>query len=247
MDRPETVPNEGLVLFVVKAAVSRELVDEVADMKLVATPTSTHNTVKPLILIEELEIDHKICVVEKVSAPWFASLNPHKMVPAIEDNPVGSDRRLQVWESTSTLTYLADAYDKDGLFGGRNVAERAEVGNWLTLHTAALGPTAKYWLYFEKLHPEKLPKTTEKLRSNIEKQYDILEGRLSQEGQTYLALKDRPTIADIATLPFADEACAALFGLELSRWPHTLEWSRRMAARPAVLRARERVAKMGHE
>ncbi|KAH9239377.1 hypothetical protein K456DRAFT_1826905 [Colletotrichum gloeosporioides 23] len=230
MDRPETVPTEGLVLFVVKA-----------------TATSTHNTIKPLILIEELGIPHTIYVVQSVSEPWFARLNPHKMVPAIEDSPEGSDRRLQVWESTSTLTYLSDAYDKNGLFSGRNVAERAEVGNWLTLHTAALGPTAKYWLYFEKLHPERVPKTTAKLRSNIEKQYDILEGRLSQEGQMYLALKDRPTIADIATLPFADEACATLFGLQLSKWPYTLDWSRRMAARPAVLRARERVSKMGHD
>ncbi|EHK22000.1 uncharacterized protein TRIVIDRAFT_216157 [Trichoderma virens Gv29-8] len=230
MERPENVPNDGLVLFVVKA-----------------TATSTHNTVKPLMLIEELQIPHKTYVVNSISEPWFGRLNPHKMVPAIEDTPAGSDRRLQVWESTSTLTYLADAYDKDGLFSGRTVAERAEVGNWLTLHTAALGPTAKYWLYFEKLHPERVPKTTAKLRSNIEKQYDILEGRLAQEGQQYLALPDRPTIADIATLPFADEACAVLFGLDLSNWPHTLEWSRRMAARPAVVRARERVAKLGHE
>jgi len=85
------------------------------------------------------------------------------MVPAIEDSPDGCGaQRLQVWESTSTLTYLADAYDKDGLFSGKTLAERAEVGNWLTLHTAALGPTAKYWLYFEKLHPERVPKTTAK-------------------------------------------------------------------------------------
>lgn len=92
-----------------------------------------------------------------------------------------------------------------------------------------------------------LVRRVSRLRSNIEKQYDILEGRLSQEGQMYLALKDRPTIADIATLPFADEACATLFGLQLSKWPHTLDWSRRMAARPAVLRARERVSRMGHD
>lgn len=92
-----------------------------------------------------------------------------------------------------------------------------------------------------------LVRRVSRLRSKIEKQYDILEGRLSREGQMYLALKDRPTIADIATLPFADEACATLFGLQLSKWPHTLDWSRRMAARPAVLRARERVSKMGHD
>jgi glutathione S-transferase len=86
-----------------------------------------------------------------------------------------------------------------------------------------------------------------RLRSNIEKQYDILESRLSQRGQQYLALPDRPTIADIATLPFADQPCAALFGLDLTKWPQVLDWSRRMMGREAVQRARERITKMGHE
>lgn len=86
-----------------------------------------------------------------------------------------------------------------------------------------------------------------RLKSNVEKQYDILENRLAEPGQQYLALKDRPTIADIATIPFANEECADLFGMDLGKWPHIVDWSRRMLARPAVQRARERVAKMGHE
>jgi glutathione S-transferase len=60
------------------------------------------------------------------------------------------------------LTYLANRYDTDGLFSGRTTREKAEVGNWLTLHTAALGPTAKYWLYFYALHPVKIPAVTDK-------------------------------------------------------------------------------------
>jgi glutathione S-transferase len=99
--------------------------------------------------------------VEKVSAPWFAEINPHKMVPAIEDR-LPDGQIVRAWESSSTLTYIADAYDKEGTFGGKTLEERAEIANWLTLHTAALGPTAKYWLYFHALHPEKLPKTIEK-------------------------------------------------------------------------------------
>lgn len=83
------------------------------------------------------------------------------MVPALEDS-AHSNHRFSVWESTATLTYLADAYDRNGVFGGRTVAERAEIGNWLTLHTAGLGPTAKYWLYFERLFEEKVPKTVAK-------------------------------------------------------------------------------------
>lgn len=126
------------------------------------TATSTHNTVKPLILIEELQLPHDIYVVEKVSAPWFSDINPHKMVPAIEDQLPNGQGSVRAWESSSTLSYIADAYDVAGTFGGKDLRERTEIGNWLTLHTAALGPTGKYWLYFHALHPERLPKTIEK-------------------------------------------------------------------------------------
>nr|Q6R4B4.1 RecName: Full=Glutathione-S-transferase; AltName: Allergen=Alt a 13 [Alternaria alternata]AAR98813.1 glutathione-S-transferase [Alternaria alternata] len=169
-DKPSELAVQKLVLFAVKG-----------------TATSTHNTVRPLILLDELGVPHEIYVVDRVSAPWFTEINPHRMVPVIlEKSPDGRDT-LRAWESTSTLMYIADAYDKDGTFGGRNVQESSDINNWLTLHTAALGPTAKYWLYFYKLHPEKLPKTIEKLRSNITVQYDILERRLNEPGQQYLA------------------------------------------------------------
>lgn len=78
------------------------------------------------------------------------------MVPALEDRMPSSHEVIKVWESTSTLSYLADAYDYYGTWKGKDLKERADVGNWLTLHTAALGPTAKYWLYFHALHPEKI-------------------------------------------------------------------------------------------
>lgn len=161
-ERPSDLVVNRLVLFVVKGESSRRISKSPLMQSTTGTATSTHNTVKPLILLEELGVPHDIYVVEKVSAPWFSEINPHKMVPAILDrSPDGRDT-LRAWESTSTLMYIADTYDKDGTFGGRNVQERSEINNWLTLHTAALGPTAKYWLYFYKLHPEKLPKTIEK-------------------------------------------------------------------------------------
>lgn len=85
-----------------------------------------------------------------------------------------------------------------------------------------------------------------RLRSNITVQYDILERRLNEPGQQYLALKDRPTIADIATLPFAMKSTAELFGLEFEKWPKLQEWSVRMGEREAVKRAWQRVAGFGY-
>lgn len=78
------------------------------------------------------------------------------------------------------------------------------------------------------------------------KQYDILEKRLNEPGQSYLALKDRPTIADIATLPFAMEETAELIGLDAQRWPKMKAWTERMNERPSVKTAWARVAAFGH-
>jgi gliotoxin/aspirochlorine biosynthesis glutathione S-transferase len=65
------------------------------------------------------------------------------MIPALEDFADESKdeprRRVAVWESTSCLTFLADKYDSEGLFSGRNLYERTQVGNWMALHTASLG------------------------------------------------------------------------------------------------------------
>ena len=142
--RPDDVPKEGLVFFVVRGSCTHDsLLPLFAYFYWPASATSTVNSVKPLMLIEELAIPHTVYVVGSPSREeWFGSVNPCKMVPALEDTVVDSDgqsRRLSIWESTSCLTFLADKYDEEGLFSGRDMWERTQVGNWLTLHTASLG------------------------------------------------------------------------------------------------------------
>ncbi|GAW14654.1 hypothetical protein ANO14919_040570 [Xylariales sp. No.14919] len=100
-------------------------------------------------------------------------------------------------------------------------------------------PTAKYWLYFLRGYPTRndpvqLPRTIEKLYSNVLKQWDILDNRLSEAEQQYVALKDRPTIADLSYLPFAMPWMFEFFRVSIDKWPHIASWSERMMARPAV-------------
>lgn len=128
-----------------------------------ASPTSYVNVVKPLILIEELHLPHTVYVVPDTDINahrgWFERLNPGRMVPTLEDDvPIDElaspahhhypgphdDRRVHLsrrtlWESTSCLQFLGDKYDATGRFRGCSLADRAEVGNWLALHTAGLG------------------------------------------------------------------------------------------------------------
>ena len=82
------------------------------------------------------------------ASAWFHAVNPHRMVPAMEaacSGPepgradAGGGRRLNVWESQACLTFIVDAFDAQGEFGGRDLWERTQVGNWMALHTAALG------------------------------------------------------------------------------------------------------------
>ena len=72
-------------------------------------------------------------------------MNPYKMVPALEDIAVVDsgaspcEERINVFDSSACLLYLADKYDKEGVFGGRSLRERASVISWLMGYTAGLG------------------------------------------------------------------------------------------------------------
>nr|AFK23386.1 glutathione S-transferase [Cordyceps militaris] len=71
--------------------------------------------------------------------------------------------------------------------------------------------------------------------------------QLKHPEQSYVALPDRPSIADIAILPFVTEELASKAGLDLSQWPHLLQWSRRMMDRPAFKDAMVEVETYGHD
>ena len=150
--RPDT-PADKLVIYVVKGMTNSSncqqlvLINDpwltlpVLPAPEAATPTSGANVVKPLMLIESLNIPH---IIEIVASPkcdsWFKEINPNRMVPAMED---GSEQRngrpLSIWESSSCLSYLVDKYDHSGQYGGSDLWERTQVANWMALHTAALG------------------------------------------------------------------------------------------------------------
>lgn len=93
---------------------------------------------KPLILAEELQIDYIISVIDTKSA-WYSQIHPEKYVPAIKDWCPEAQKEIVVFESTACMQYLADRYDSDGLWTGRNAAERAAVLSWTAYQTAGLG------------------------------------------------------------------------------------------------------------
>lgn len=74
-----------------------------------------------------------------------------------------------------------------------------------------------------------------------------MEKRLSELGQDYVALKDRPTLADLSYFPFAMPWMFEFLGVNIKDWPNIQAWSSRMLARAAVKKVLEEAPKYGHE
>ncbi|KAF2711258.1 hypothetical protein K504DRAFT_465024 [Pleomassaria siparia CBS 279.74] len=226
--RPD-LPTDRLILFVVKT-----------------TATSGNNVVKPLMLIESLEIPHHIDVVNCQVDQWFAEINPLKLVPAIQDKTDSAGLRATVFESSACMRYVAENYDIEGRFSGRTRSEKAQVSSWLAMHNAGLGAQAKWWLTLSNSQEPEIEGALRKIKAAIKNQYRILNDRLANAGQRFVALPDRPTIADFATLPFANDKVAAVADIDFSEYPMLKSWSGIMFALPGVTRAYERMKTFGH-
>ena len=85
-----------------------------------------------------------------------------------------------------------------------------------------------------------------RLHENTVKQWDILEARLSLPNQNYIALKDRPTLADLSYFPFAMPWMFKFLGVDIKSWPAIENWSKKMLARKTVNDVMERAPMFGH-
>ncbi|KAK4184510.1 glutathione S-transferase, protein [Podospora australis] len=215
-----------------------------------ADQTSYINYVKPLILAEELKFPHLISVIDTKSQ-WAYTIHPERMVPALRDQDPETGEKINVFEGTACLYYLADRFDTNGDWTGRTAFERANVHAWTAYQTAGIGATAKYWLYFlrgypSRAEPVQLPRTIEKLHDNVIRQWEILEKRLALSGQQYIALKDRPTIADLSYYPFAMPWMFKFLDHDMKQYPHICRWAELMMQRPAVQRVMAMAPSIGH-
>ncbi|KAK0739369.1 glutathione S-transferase [Apiosordaria backusii] len=228
---------------------------EVATDRLVlyvrkALPAPTMNSLKPLMLIEALSIPHSIHLIHSLQEEtWLHSVNPFKLLPAMEDVDLyttgdgTTQRRLNIFDSSACLLYLADKYDTDRTWLGRGLTERTIVMSWVVAYAAGLGATGEWWLKMRK--PPANPDGLERMIDAIKVEYDVLEKRLSEPGQRFVALHDRASIADLAYMPLANEKVAAAGGIDIAMWPRLKEWSERVAAIPAVRKAIWRNERLG--
>lgn len=103
-----------------------------------ADETSYINYIKPLILAEELQFPHVLSCID-TRDEWFYAIHPERMVPSLKDQDPQTKETVIVFESTACLQYLADRFDKSGLWGGRTAYEKGTILSWTAYQTAALG------------------------------------------------------------------------------------------------------------
>jgi len=157
-------------------------------------------------------------------------------VPALVDHSHGD---FTVWESGAILYYIAETYDTEGTFFGKNVQEKTIVMQWLTHQLSGLGPVQGNvnfaYLYWKGTYSEEPPKSViARFTDETDRLLTLLNAQLSRQaeaGSSFVAL-DRLTIADMAYYPWLNISWIAK--IDLAKYPQVNSYRDRIAALPNV-------------
>ncbi len=191
------------------------------------------NVVKVAIMLEELglpyELRHVAVFKGEQFTPQFLALNPLGKVPVIQDPAL--DRPLA--ESGAILFWLAERH---GAFLPAASGDRYEVMQWLMVQMSAIGPMLGQFTHFRLLPEGSEPYAFGRYASLAERLYRLIADRVAS--REWIAGSDY-SIADIATFPWAEYL--ERHGLDVQDFPGMKPWRDKIAARPAVIRAKQRV------
>lgn len=200
---------------------------------------TTPNGYKPLLMLEEAGLAHRIVPVNisrgEQFAPAFLAIAPNNRMPAIVDHaPADGGAPLALFESGEILLYLAE---KTGRFLAADLRGRHEALQWLFWQMGGLGPMAGQNHHFAHYAPEKIPYAIERYVKETNRLYGVLNRRLAD--REFIAGNDY-TIADMAAYPWVRSYERQ--GQRLEDFPHIGRWFAVIGARSATLRAYERGA-----
>lgn len=193
----------------------------------------TPNVFKPLLLLEELEVDYRRVEVDILKGeqftPEFLAISPNNRVPALVDyDPVDTRGPLSVFESGAILFYLADKYSR---FIPTDPRGRSAVTEWVMWQMAGQGPMVGQAGHFRNYAPEQIPYAVDRYTNEASRLYRVLNTRLT--GRDYIV--GDFSIADIACWPWM--IFRSYHGVALEEYPEVERWYRAIEARPAVRRA----------
>lgn len=189
---------------------------------------SAMNVQKVMWLIGELDLPHEHIPAGgnfgRLDEPAFLVLNPHGLVPVIQDGDVA------VWESHAILRYLAAKY-APGRFWSDDAAERSQVGRWMDWSQTTLQPAfldGVFWPCFRTPPAQRNLALIERNVRHCGEIFQRLDGLLEREPAL---AQQEPTLADI---PIA-ATFYRYFELDIQRpkLPHIEAWYARLQRRPA--------------
>ena len=164
-------------------------------------------------------------------APVDFMAGAHKRSPLIEQNPFGEipileDGNVVLRDSQAILVYLARKYGGEAWLP-TDAVSMARVVEWLMVaeNEIARGPNDA------RLHDKfGFPIDAPAAREKAKRIFDVMEAHLAKNA--WLAL-DRPTIADIACMPYV--ALSHEGGLSLEPYPTIRAWIGRIKALPGFI------------
>jgi GST-like protein len=198
----------------------------------------TPNGHKITMFLEESGLPYEIRPINIATGQQFSagflSIAPNNRIPAILDRtPADGGEPVGVFESGAILIYLAE---KIGRFLPASARARTAVLEWLIWQVAGLGPMAGQNHHFARYAAEKIPYAIERYVNETNRLFGVLDRQLL--GREYVA--GDYSIADMACYPWV--VPHERLSQRLGDFPALSAWFRRMAARPAVVRAYERGA-----
>ena len=190
----------------------------------------TPNVFKPLIALEELELDYRRVPIDILKGeqfdPAFLAISPNNRVPALIDHaPTDQSGPISVFESGAILLYLAE---KCCRLIPTDERGRAKVFQWLMWQMSGQGPMSGQAGHFRHYAAEKIPYGVERFSNEVKRLYGVLDRQFAQE--EYLA--GEFSIADIACWPWI--LFRSHHGIDLAEFPNVQRWYGVVQSRPAV-------------
>ena len=206
------------------------------DLYSMATP----NGHKVHIMLEECSLPYRVHHIDIGQGdqfkPEFLQISPNNKIPAIVDTERPDGAAISLFESGAILVYLASKVNK---FLGDTDREKFTVLQWLMFQMGGLGPMLGQAHHFRIYAPEKIEYAVNRYTKEAQRLYRVLDVQL--EKHRYLA-GDFYSIADIASFPWTRSW--ANQGIDWAEYPNAKRWHDEIAARPAVQRGVEVLAKL---
>lgn len=191
-------------------------------IKLFGSPRSSAGRCH--VMLEECGLKYEATKLDMSNkqnkSPEYLKLNPNGKVPTLIDGD------FVIWESVAINRYLAEKYKPELL--GVTIEERALIDQWSVWSLVEFQPDLVTMLIQLVFVPEERRDYTivEKARSRVPEKFNIINTHL--RNREYM-VSNYFSLADINAASVANIGLG--LGMNLSDYPHMLDWLTRMKAR----------------